>query len=367
MISHTHGITFCLTSSKPSPLPWHMIALGIAGPLFFGVLAWRIFSQSVRPVRELSDALHRLARGDLDTPLPVPSASSETGPMLLSFERARLALHATLHTLGASTTAQERLTHELAVAGAIQQSILPYAFPLLPGYDVYAGTDMAHEVCGDLYDCFVMEMEGNTRRLCCMVGDMSGKGMPAATLMSGAMSLIRSALLEGIGPAGALARVNTALARNNAASMFVTMLAGVLDVETGTFAWASAGHPPPMRAFPGDAGKAGEIRACGWPGELPLGIRDHVGYSTFSHTLVPGEVVLLYTDGVTEAAGPENGKRSAPGALFGEEGLAASLAANGNAPNARALLENIRADIVSHMAGAEPSDDITLMALRRWL
>jgi sigma-B regulation protein RsbU (phosphoserine phosphatase) len=214
-----------------------------------------------------------------------------------------------------------------------------------------------------------------------MVGDVSGKGMPAATLMSGAMSLIRSALLEGLDPAGALARVNTALARNNAASMFVTMLVGVLDLETGTFVWASAGHPPPICVFPGDvgpgnvgpgnagpgnAGKTGQIRTCGWPGELPLGIRDHVGYSTFSHTLVPGEVVLLYTDGVTEAVGPESGKRGAPGAFFGEEGLAASLAANCNAPNARTLLENIRADVVSHMAGAEPSDDITLMALRRW-
>jgi serine phosphatase RsbU (regulator of sigma subunit)/HAMP domain-containing protein len=361
----------------PILLPWHMIALGIAGPLLFGALAWRIFSQSVRPVRELSDALHRMARGDLDTPLTVPSASSETGPMLLSFERAHLALRSTLHALVAGTTAQERLTHELAVTGAIQKSILPSAFPLLPGYDVYARTDMACEVCGDLYDCFVMEMQRNTRRLCCMVGDVSGKGMPAATLMSGAMSLIRSALLEGLDPAGALARVNTALARNNAASMFVTMLAGVLELETGTFVWASAGHPPPIRFFPGDvgtgnvgpgnAGKTGQIRTCDWPGELPLGIRDHVGYSTFSHTLVPGEVVLLYTDGVTEAAGPESGNRGTPGAFFGEEGLAASLAANGNAPNARTLLENIRADVVSHMAGAEPSDDITLMALRRWL
>jgi sigma-B regulation protein RsbU (phosphoserine phosphatase) len=191
------------------------------------------------------------------------------------------------------------------------------------------------------------------------------------------MSLIRSALLEGLDPARALARVNTALARNNSACMFVTMLAGVLDLETGTFVWASAGHPPPIRVFPGDVelgnagsgniGNTGQIRTSAWPGELPLGIRDHVGYSTFSHTLVPGEVVLLHTDGVTEAAGPESAKRGALGAFFGEEGLAASLAANVNAPTARILLENIRADVVSHMAGAEPSDDITLMALRRWL
>ena len=378
----------------PPPFPESMVILALFGPLGFGLLIWRVTSWTLQPVKTLSDSLERMAEGDLDSPLPVPVRPDETGNMLRSFERARLTLRAALHILIANTTAQERLNNELAVARTIQESMLSTEFPALPGVEVHAHIDMAREVCGDLYDCFTLSAPDMPERVCYVVADVSGKGIPAAMLMSSAMSLARAALLEGLEPAAVLARVNTALIRNNTASMFVTMLVGILDPQNGAFTWASAGHPPPMlaRALPKERHQEAndgrvevekshsaavtvehegdEVLIFPWPGELALGIRANRQYSDFFHTLDPGEILLLYTDGATEAVSPPAGGgigRTGSGLFFGEEPLAESLARNRGASDAASLLKNIRADIFTHMAGLAPHDDITLMVIRRTL
>ena len=360
----------------PAPMSLGMALVAFFGPIAFAFLVWRVTSQTLRPVRELSTALENMAEGDLNSPLPEPLRPDETGSMLQSFERARLTLRVALRNLINNAAAQERLSNELAVARAIQESILATNFPVLPGMDVCARIDMAREVCGDLYDCFVMDLaatEGGgaapQQRLCCVVGDVSGKGVPAAMLMSGAISLARAALLEGLEPAAVLVRVNEALVRSIRAGMFVTMLVGVIDPLTGNVVWAAAGHPPPMRARVSPAGGDGGVHIDDWPGELALGIKSGRSYSSFSFVLEPGEALLLYTDGATEAVrAPGRGKRrnAEEENFYGEDRLARSLLQRLDTPDARSLLEGIRMDLFAHMAGAAPHDDVTLMVIRRW-
>jgi sigma-B regulation protein RsbU (phosphoserine phosphatase) len=190
--------------------------------------------------------------------------------------------------------------------------------------------------------------------------------VPAAILMNGALSLAREALLAGLNPAGALARLTTALLRAPPSVMFVTMLVGILDEESGLFTWASAGHPAPILALPEPSGKGDNVYCHPWPGELALGIRAGERYSFFSQRLLPGEALLLYSDGAEEALNvPMGGNTREDGEFFGEKRLAASLARHMAAPSAAAHLEGIRADLLAHMGGTPPHDDITLMVLRR--
>ena len=386
-------------NTRAAPPLW-LLLLGIAGPLCIGLVSWTVTSSAVRPLGMLADSLERLGKGDLDTPFPPPRRPDETGMMLESFEKTRVILKASLQRLERDTAAQQRLRNELTLARTIQESMLPVAFPAVPGVEVAARIDMAREVCGDLYDCFVPSDETPApRRLYCLMGDVCGKGIPAALIMSGTMTLARSALLEGCSPARVLARLNAALLRQNSANMFVTLLAGILDIATGRFTWASAGHPPPML---GGTGRHPDGRACltaapepyaqslPWTGDLVLGVRAEQTYSEHTVRLEPGQLLLLYTDGADEAAGPEPGAAVPAEAvsteglrLYGEERLKlafalacreAEIADRGtrgavNTPEARGshagvVLEATHKDLLEHMAGMSPLDDISLMVIR---
>jgi sigma-B regulation protein RsbU (phosphoserine phosphatase) len=342
--------------ARSFPVP--LLFLILAGLLLFLFLVWRSASQTLKPLRDLTLALEAMARGDLNSPLPAPVRQDEIGAMLLSFERARLTLRATLRNLLFNTMIQNRLAGELRLARSMQESMLLTSFPVLPRTGICARMDMAGEVCGDFYDCFLLE----ENKLCCVLGDVSGTGVPAAILMNGALSLAREALLAGLNPAGALARINTALLRSPPSVMFVTMLVGILEDKSGLFTWASAGHPAPMRAW-ADAPTEKVFRHP-WPGELALGISAGERYSSFAQRLLPGEALLLYSDGAEEALSVPPDPRE-EGEFFGEERLAASLARHLAAPSAAAHLEGIRADIMAHMGAMPPHDDITMMLLRR--
>jgi Serine phosphatase RsbU, regulator of sigma subunit len=196
-----------------------------------------------------------------------------------------------------------------------------------------------------------------------------GKGIPAALIMSRAMSLARAFLLAGLSPAQTLERINDALARQDTSSMFVTMLVGILDQEGG-FVWASAGHPPPILGPEPQKGAFGPAaRLAPWPGELVLGVRPHLRYATHSLQLRPGQSVLLYTDGADEAQGPAQKSSGNPGGeLFGDVRLAQAFSrACRETRNAepQGVVDRLLKDINRHMAGCPPHDDISLMVVTR--
>ena len=221
------------------------------------------------------------------------------------------------------------MRNELELERNIQRSMLPDVFPRLPWAAVHASLEMCREVCGDLHDCFVPD-PAVPDRLCCVMGDVCGKGVPAAIIMSRTMSLARD----------------------------------------GTFTWASAGHPPPLpcpepegEGFASDA-----VRPPAWPGELVLGVRDGQRYSTFQTRLAPGQSLLLYTDGADEAQAPP-ASGNAGGELYGEARLAGSFdrACRAVDPTAgpETIVARLRQDLTGHMDGRPAGDDISLMVVTR--
>ena len=199
-----------------------------------------------------------------------------------------------------------RLEQELEAARDLQMSMLPQVFPLPVRQcpvDVWGLVHPAREVGGDLYDFFTIG-DGS---LCFFVGDVSGKGMPAALFMARTKSLIRIATelmreREGAAasPADIIGRVNRELCQNNNDMMFVTLFFGMLSPETGEVLYCNAGHNPPYRV------NGGKPQAIEDAHGLTLGIRPQATYQTGSLVLAPGETLYLYSDGVTEAHDPDD-------------------------------------------------------------
>ena len=386
---HIPGWYLCLLVSSnelgdaPHSLPTGFFWLAILGPACIGSLTWLVTSRTLRPLHELVGALERFGRGDMNAPFPTPHFADEIGVMLATFERVRATVRASFKNLVNTAAEQQRIQNELALARNIQKSMLPGVFPDLPWAAVHADIEMSREVCGDLYDCFAPDAD-NPERLCFVMGDVCGKGVPAAIIMSRTMTLARAFLQEGLSPAETLARLNNALLRSDNSSMFVTMLVGILEPD-GSFCWSSAGHPPPLAGpAPLERTVLGTVPDPGptlfspqlctmppWPGELVLGVRSGQKYSTFTIHLAPGQSLLLYTDGADEAQGPPR-----PGEdlneLYGDERLTRSFdqACRTTGPLAAdqrpaAIVAQVRSDIVRHMAGQTPVDDISLMVVCR--
>jgi sigma-B regulation protein RsbU (phosphoserine phosphatase) len=250
-----------------------------------------------------------------------------------------------------------RLESELEAARKLQIGMVPHVFPPPTAewpIDLFAMMEPAHEVGGDLYDFFTMA-DG---RLCFLLGDVSGKGMPAALFMARTKSLIRFAtdLMRGpdggpATPADIIGCVNRELSQNNDDMMFVTLFLAMLDAKTGEITFCNAGHNPPYRL------KRDQLAEIREPRDIILGVRPDAVHHTGRLMLSPGETIFLFTDGVTEANNQAE-------ELFSEPRLKAVL---------RRVSERSSADVVKAVAAelrrfvgtAQPWDDITMLAVRR--
>jgi len=255
--------------------------------------------------------------------------------------------------LHAARIEEEKLRQELAVAREIQQGYLPTDFTPLGGggFELFARVHPAGQVSGDLYDFFGLP-DG---RLAFFVGDVSGKGMPAALFMVAVRTLARHLAPSAAGPAAALARLNDALAADNPSAMFVTLVYGIYDPRTGSVVLASGGHPPPLLR-----------RADGRVEEVPvrngrlLGyVAGNVGLSDTTLTLAPGETLALYTDGFTEARSPDGVT------MFGGARLAEALGGTRTELPLERCAEELKAAVERFTGTAELQDDLTLLMLRR--
>jgi serine phosphatase RsbU (regulator of sigma subunit)/predicted ester cyclase len=244
---------------------------------------------------------------------------------------------------------RERVEQELRVARSIQQASLPEEVPTLEGWQISPFYQPAREVGGDFYDFFELK-DG---RLGIVVGDATGKGVPAALVMASARSMLR-AVAQALGsssPGDVLARVNEVLVTDIPSNMFVTCFYGVLDPRSGTFTYANAGHDLPYLWHSGDAE---ELRARG----MPLGLMPGMSYEQKEIVLEPKDIALLYSDGLVEAHDPTTGE------MFGFPRLRALIAEH--AAEERALEEALLEELHSFVGeGWEQEDDITLLTLRR--
>jgi sigma-B regulation protein RsbU (phosphoserine phosphatase) len=246
------------------------------------------------------------------------------------------------------TAGRERLERELQLAREIQLTFMPSQLPHLPGWEMAVMCQPARQVGGDFYDLF--ELPGG--RLGLVIADVADKGMPAALFMALTRALVRAAALEEESPAAALVRVNDLLVPDAQHGMFVTAIYAVLTLETGQLIYANAGHNPPLW-----------LQACGQTlerlvrGGMALGVLEGVKMEERSITLEPCDCLTFYTDGITDAFSPQ-------GDLYGEERLRQMIQSS-NADSAQAMLNAIEASVTAFAGDNPPSDDMTLMVLRR--
>ncbi|MBC8010438.1 MAG: PP2C family protein-serine/threonine phosphatase, partial [Burkholderiales bacterium] len=260
-------------------------------------------------------------------------------------------LHAYLDELRSATARREAIESELRIAGEIQASFLPPALPpgAHPAVDFVARIKPAREAGGDLYDGFFLD-DG---RFLLVVGDVSGKGVSAALFMAVTATGIRALAAGTRDPGELLTRVNRLLCERNDTLQFVTAFAALYDPASGDFSWTNCGHPP-----------AAVLRADGRYELLqaiaratPLAVFETNRYVAHHARLEPGDTLLAYTDGVTEAM-------DARDTLYGDARLQDVL--NGRRlDSAATAIETVLADVLAHQGEAPQADDITLVALRR--
>lgn len=239
---------------------------------------------------------------------------------------------------------RERIEQELQVAQLIQQHFLPTKLPQPAGWSIEAHYRPARAVGGDFYDV----VERPDGRIAFAVGDVTDKGVPAAMVMAATRSLLRSAGTEPLGPGEVLAQVNELLHGDIPSRMFVTCLYGVLDPRTGELRFANAGHNLP---FVRRDDTAEELRATG----MPLGLMPGMRYVEVEHRLRPGELLVLHSDGVTEAHAPDR-------EMFGTPRLRDVIA--GRSDPRGGVLASILGELERFTGiGWEQEDDITLVSI----
>lgn len=239
---------------------------------------------------------------------------------------------------------------ELAKGRRQQRSLVSLQAPDVPGYELASHYAAAREIGGDFFELFRLPWRG--RPLGIVIADVTGKGLDAALLMAFARPVMHSALNAARGPADAIERTNRVLVEEHRGTLFLTLLCAVLQPGTGRVRLASAGHEPPL-LVPGDGGP---IRTVGDAGVL-MGAFASVGPPETELSLAPGDTLLFYTDGVTDAVSPS-------GERFGDARLLATIdeARTGSAHD---LVAAITQRVQAFQQTAEPADDLTLVAVAR--
>ena len=229
-------------------------------------------------------------------------------------------------------------------------SLLPQIFPPFPHrqeFDIYALIHPAREVGGDFYDFFFIDDE----HLCFVIGDVSGKGVPAALFMAVTKTLIKVTSSPGIAPGEILTRVNRELCQGNDSCMFVTILCGVLNTTTGEIFYANGGHNDPFILR-----RENEALRLEGNRELVVGAMENTVYETRQTRLQPGESIFLYTDGVTEAVNEK-------GELFSDERLRTKITSlQGDPPEE--VIAGVAEEVAQFSQNMPQADDITMMMIR---
>ena len=246
----------------------------------------------------------------------------------------------------------ESLKSDLTTARDIQQYILPRVFPPFPEVsdkvDIYATMKAAKDIGGDFYDFFRIDDD----RIALVIADVCGKGIPAALFMAVSRTIIRSKGLQGESASACMTEVNRLLAAYSVGNMFVTVFYAIYDLRTGVVSYCNAGHNPPHL-----------LRSGGTTSELPvsentiMGVFDAIDYKEETLQLEPGDTLVMFTDGVTEAT-------NAAYEEFGTERLDNILRKESGA-SSQQVVEAVKAGIMDFVGDAEQSDDITMLVVKR--
>lgn len=323
-----------------------LVLLMTFGLLILAFIIIKIISKQLVPLTHFAKSAREIAKGDFQVVLPEIRTKDEMRELYDAFDYMKHHLVHYINTLQKTTSDKEKIESELRIAREIQMGMIPKTFPPFPlrkELDQFAILNPAKEVGGDLYDYFI-----DQDKLYFIIGDVSGKGIPASLLMAVTRSLFRSVTLHFNTPAEILTNLNNSLAENNESNMFVTLFLGILDLNSGTLQFCNAGHNPPI-LLNSDSTYLSVIP------NLPLGLIEGFTFVAQELLLTPNSTLLLYTDGLTEA---ENDQQQ----LYSEARLL-SFVQDHPFDSTQQLIESIVADVEHHVQQAEQSDDMTLLAI----
>jgi sigma-B regulation protein RsbU (phosphoserine phosphatase) len=328
-----------------------LISLVVAALLLLLTLfvSKRVAASITKPLALLADGAGNISEGNLEYRFEIKSGD-EIEALADTFNAMTRKLRDYIENLSKITAENERISTELTIATQIQADMLPNIFPPFPDrdeFEIFADMRPAKEVGGDFYDFFLIDDD----RLCIVIADVSGKGVPAALFMVIAKTLIGNHARAKEAPEDVFRKVNDQLCEGNKTAMFVTAWMGILEIGTGRMTYVNAGHNPPLLKKAG-----GSYAYLKTTADFVLGGLEGSVYRQLEMRLEKGDMLFLYTDGVTETNDPAD-------ELYGEARLQNTLNASLDL-KPTALLRKVNADVDAFANGAPQFDDVTMLALR---
>ena len=331
-------------------LSYLILFIMLAGLVALFLICNSVVKRITRPLARFADSADEVAKGNLDATLPDIKTKDEMARLSQSFSLMQTSLKQQMEELRQSTASKAAIESELKVASDIQMSMLPKIFPAYPDrddIDIFGQLTPAKAVGGDLFDFFIRD-----EKLFFCIGDVSGKGVPAALVMAVTRAQFRTVSAHESQPERIITRLNNTMSEGNDSNMFVTLFVGVLDLPTGRLRYCNAGHDAPMLIgsnigmLPGDS-------------NLPVGVMGGWKFTMQETQIDPGTTIFLYTDGLTEAENIDH-------AQFTEERIlkVADTSLSTNDHNPHRLVENMTNAVRDFVNGAEQSDDLTMLAIQ---
>jgi len=327
---------------------WELMIVLLVSVIIILIIGILIANVITKPIVKLTKDVASFGGGEFDKRIDI-TTKDEIGNLAEVFNQMADNIVKNMAEIASAATERERINGELRIAAQIQADMLPNVekkFGDNPRFNIYASVEPALEMGGDLYDIFFIDKDRN--KLCEVIADVSGKGMPAAMFMVMTKTLIRNYILSGYDPAVTLRKANNRLCEDNPSSMFVTVFISVVDLETGDCVYAHAGHDPIAFCRIG-----GEFSFVETTNTMALGFFPDSEYPLYSDKLNPGDKIFHYTDGVTEALNESDEEWSS-------DALLEALNQYRNLSCAE-IAKHVREAIVKHAGNALQSDDITML------
>lgn len=305
-----------------------------------------VIQHAAKPLTALAEASDKVAQGHFDTQLPTIKHHDEIHQLRDSFENMQQSLATYVEDLKTTTAAKASIENELEIAHGIQMSMLPKTYPAFPertDIDIYGQVKPAKAVGGDLYDFFIHD-----EKLFFCIGDVSGKGVPASLVMAVTRSLFRNIAAHTVQPDKMVIALNEALNDNNETNMFVTLIVGVLDLQTGHLSYSNAGHDMPLLLTDN------EVIVLPCDSNVPAGVVPEWTFTCQELEMKSGMTLFLYTDGLNEAEDIRHNQ-------FGMERMQQTATHASRQP--QQLIDTMRNAVEQFVGDAEQSDDLTMFAI----
>ena len=326
-----------------------IIFLILLGVLLVFLTCRRSIQKASKPLIQLAESAQEIATGKFDTALPTTKYQDELRLLRDSFDYMQSSLAQYVDELKETTARNASIERELSVARSIQMSMLPSTWPPFPDrddLDIFGNVAPAKAVGGDLFDFRIRD-----EKLFFCIGDVSGKGVPAALVMTVIGSMFQTLSASEDSPRRIMSAINASISARNENLMFVTLFVGTLDLSTGVLQYTNAGHNAPIVI------SAGEARLMPVDANIPVGIMADWSYSQQETTLSPGTILFLYTDGLTEATRSD-------GELFQEDRVLTQLSGHDADTAAEQIVADMTQAVNRFIGDAEQSDDLTMLVLK---